>query len=215
MVGLGDDVKQAVSRVLGEGEVSAQIGGESVWHVQESVFTGVWRCCQYNGASTLVADWLEAARLPRIVLAAARATPPPGLAPARMPLELKGAPGLIREIRSRAAAYRPGIRAHVFNLTLAPMGAEDYFALEQAFPAGRVAITSLGFGNCRIMSTAARDVWRVQYFNNVNALILDTIEVVGVPELALASADDLVDSRSRLAELIAWMTESNGERVAV
>jgi len=71
---------------------------------------------------------------------------------------------------------------------------------------------SRGFGNCRITSTLARDVWRVQYFNNMNTLILNTIEVVDVPEVALASAEDLVDSRTRLAELVQWMSESCAEQ---
>jgi hydrogenase-1 operon protein HyaF len=42
----------------------------------------------------------------------------------------------------------------------------------------------------------------------MNTLILNTIEVVAVPEVALAAAEDLVDSRGRLAELVAWMSES-------
>ena len=66
---------------------------------------------------------------------------------------------------------------------------------------GPVAILSRGFGNCRISSTAARDVWRVQYFNNMQTLILNTIEVVDMPEVALAAAEDLADSRERLGEL--------------
>ena len=83
--------------------------------------------------------------------------------------------------------------------------------LERALPVGPVAMISRGFGNCRITSTGARDVWRVQYFNNMNTLILNTIEVVDVPEVALASAEDLVDSRERLAELVTWMSESVAE----
>ena len=67
---------------------------------------------------------------------------------------------------------------------------------------------SRGFGNCRITSTLARDVWRVQYFNAMNTMILNTIEVVDVPEVALAAVEDLEDSRGRLAELIAWMSDT-------
>jgi hydrogenase-1 operon protein HyaF len=66
---------------------------------------------------------------------------------------------------------------------------------------------SRGFGNCRITSTLARDVWRVQYFNSMNTLILDTIEIVAMPEVALAAEEDLADSRVRLADLVAWMAE--------
>jgi hydrogenase-1 operon protein HyaF len=67
---------------------------------------------------------------------------------------------------------------------------------------------SRGFGNCRITSTGTRDVWRVQYFNSMNTLILNTIEVVEMPEVVLASAQDLVDTRKRLAELVDWMSEA-------
>jgi len=101
-----------------------------------------------------------------------------------------------------------GLPAHVINLTLFPLTPEDHQVLEQAFPVGPVAMISRGFGNCRITSTLARDVWRVQYFNSMNTLILNTIEVVDLPEVAIAAADDLVDSRERLADLVAWMEES-------
>ena len=40
-------------------------------HVQESVFTGVWRVVELDGAGQLLADWIEAAPLPAAVLAAA------------------------------------------------------------------------------------------------------------------------------------------------
>jgi hydrogenase-1 operon protein HyaF len=213
-VGVADDVKHSIDQMLGEGEVSVEIAGESTWRIRESVFTGIWRCCQFNAARTLVADWLEAAPLPRIVLAAARATARLSLVTARVPPGVMNAPALIREIASQVAARRPGGRAHVVNLTLLPMGNDDHAALERAFPAGPVSITSHGFGNCRVTSTTSRDVWRVQYFNNANTLILNTIEVVDVPEVALASAEDLIDSRTRLAELVAWMGESSSEQRA-
>jgi hydrogenase-1 operon protein HyaF len=88
-----------------------------------------------------------------------------------------------------------------------PLSPDDHRVLERALPVGPVAMISRGFGNCRVTSTLARDVWRVQYFNSMNTIILDTIEVVDVPEVALAADEDLADSRERLAELIAWMGE--------
>ena len=48
----------------------------------------------------------------------------------------------------------------------------------------------------------------------MNTLILNTIEVVDVPEVALAAAEDLADSRERLAELVDWMSESCAEQTA-
>ena len=53
-----------------------------------------------------------------------------------------------------------------------------------------------------------RNLWRVQYFNSMQTLILNTLEVVEVPEVAMAAADDLADSRERLRELLDWMGES-------
>ena len=74
-------------------------------------------------------------------------------------------------------------------------------------PVGPVAIMSRGFGNCRITSTSLANVWRVQYFNNMQTLILNTIEVVDMPEVALAAPEDLADSALRLKELALWMAE--------
>jgi hydrogenase-1 operon protein HyaF len=48
----------------------------------------------------------------------------------------------------------------------------------------------------------------------MNTLILNTIEVVDVPDVVLAAIEDLTDSRERLAELVAWMSESCAEQVA-
>ena len=72
---------------------------------------------------------------------------------------------------------------------------------------GSIVILSRGFGNCRITSTAARHVWRVQYFNNMQTLILNTIEVTPMPEAAVAAREDLVETRGRLADLVDWMSE--------
>jgi hydrogenase-1 operon protein HyaF len=47
----------------------------------------------------------------------------------------------------------------------------------------------------------------VQYFNNMQTLILNTLEIVDVPEVAVAAGDDLADSRERLSELLGWMGE--------
>jgi hydrogenase-1 operon protein HyaF len=76
---------------------------------------------------------------------------------------------------------------------------------------GPVAVISRGFGNCHVTSTGIADVWRVQYFNNMNTLILNTIEIVDVPAVVLAAIEDLTDSRERLAELVDWMGESRAD----
>ena len=214
MTGLAPEARIVANEVLGEGEVSIQVAGMPSLRIQESVFTGLWRCCEFDAGGALRRDWLEAAPVPRVALERARAAASAALAPVEMPPGAMNSPALISEIASQLDGRTPGQRAHVVNLTLFPMTPDDHTVLERALPVGPVAMISRGFGNCRITSTAARDVWRVQYFNNMNTLILNTIEVVGVPEVALASAEDLADSRTRLAELVAWMDESVAEQAA-
>lgn len=74
--------------------------------------------------------------------------------------------------------------------------------LAQALGAGAVTILSRGYGNCRITSTGLAYVWWVQYFNSMDQIILDTLEVVDVPEVAQAAEEDYADSVARLG---AWL----------
>lgn len=203
---------EITNQMLGEGEVSVQIRGARLWRIQESVFTGLWRCCEVDADGRLLADWLEAGPLPAVVVEAARAGSRDGLPEVALPAGAMNSPALVAEIGAQLRHRTPGERAHVLNLTLFPMTPEDHAVLEAALPVGPVAMMSRGFGNCRVTSTQTRDVWRVQYFNAMNTLILDTVEVVDVPEVALASIEDLADSRQRLAELVQWMDESVAEQ---
>jgi hydrogenase-1 operon protein HyaF len=199
-----------VNDMLGDGEVSIVISGARTLRVQESIFTGIWRIVELDGAGGLVADWVEAGPLPAAVVSAARAAARADLALVEIPSGAMNSPALLHELRGQLAHRQSGDRPHVINLTLFPLTAEDHQVLERALPIGSVAMISRGFGNCRITSTAVRDIWRVQYFNSMNTMILNTIEVVEVPEVALAAEEDLDDTRSRLAELIDWMTQSAG-----
>jgi len=176
------------------------------------VFTGVWRVCAFDADNRQIGDWLEAGMLPQVALAAARAGASAVLPPVAVPAGAMNSPALLHEITAQIRGRKRGSAAHVINLTLFPMTPDDHALLGQALPVGPVAMMSRGFGNCRITSTGARDVWRVQYFNNMNTLILNTIEIVDVPEVAQAAIEDLEDSRERLAELVDWMSESCAEQ---
>ena len=74
--------------------------------------------------------------------------------------------------------------------------------------AGRVLILSRGYGNCRIVDTRLLNTWRVTYFNSSDIIILDTLEVCRVPDVACAAAEDLEDSAERLAEVLQWVQAS-------
>lgn len=199
---------EVIDQMMGEGEVAIRIDGQRKARIQESVFAGMWRVCELDAGGRLIADRIEAASLPTIVLDAARDAAAPAPAPVALREGAMNSPSLLAEIADRMCQPEPGHRAHVINLTLFPLTPEDHGALDEALPAGPVAIISRGFGTCRIGSTLARNVWRVQYFNTMNTLILNTLEIVEAPEVALAAVEDLIDSRERLAELIAWMSES-------
>ncbi len=211
LAGVAKDTLAVTNQMLGEGEVSIVIEGDPSFRIQESVFTGVWRVCAFDRSGEAIGDWLEAGALPRVVTEAARRGSLPRIAVPPVPPGAMNTPALLAEIDAQMRERPANGRAHVINLTLFPMTPEDHEMLNGALAGGPVAIISRGFGNCRITSTGARDVWRVRYFNSMNTLILSTVEVVGVPEVALAAVEDLEDSRTRLAELVVWMSESCAE----
>ena len=206
------NVLRVLNESLGEGEVCVRIatrnGDGAEIRIQETVFAGVWREQHLGADGALERDWLLACPVPPVALERAQRAASTHLPPVEMPRGAMNSPALLTEIREQVMRFRPGQAAHVINLTLLPLTPEDQAVLEQAAPVGPVAILSRGFGNCRITSTSLRNLWRVQYFNSMQTLILNTLEVVEVPEVAMAAVDDLADSRERMRELLDWMDES-------
>lgn len=207
---------EVLNQTLGEGEVSIRIvdaaalngGGAVDVRIQETVFAGVWRERHVDGDGRLAHDYLQACGMPQIAIDAAQRAASLNLPALDMPPGAMNAPALLAEIREQVRRFRPHRAPHVINLTLLPLTPDDQQVLERAIAPGPVAILSRGFGNCRVSSTRLANLWRVQYFNSMQTLILNTIEVVTVPEVALAAAEDLADSRERLVELLDWMSEA-------
>ena len=208
LAGMSAAALEITNQMLGEGEVSVRVDGERRFLIQESVFTGLWRVCARDGDGALTGDWIEAGTMPRVVGETARQAAAARIGEVAIPPGAMNSPALIAEIAAQMRVRRPNGAAHVINLTLFPMTPDDHQVLDLALPIGPVAIMSRGFGNCRVTSTGTRDVWRVQYFNNMNTLILNTIEIVDLPEVTLAAVEDLEDTRVRLSDLIDWMGES-------
>jgi hydrogenase-1 operon protein HyaF len=208
--GMSPGALRALNESLGQGEVSAVVGsgnGVPGWRIQETAFAGVWRVQRDDGLGNLAEDILEADDIPGVVKAAAGQVNGARLDPARLPEGVINAPAIVNELRHQAGTFRPGRAAHVVNLSLLPFSAADHEGLDAMLGQGHVAILSRGFGNCRITSTLARHVWRVRYFNAMNTLILDTVEVVDIPEAARAAPEDFEDSLARLGDLLAWLRE--------
>jgi len=194
-----------VDQMLGQGEVAAQVAGANEVQAQESMFAGVWRVV-YRDGGMVVRDTVEVGAFPRAVAAAARAdgrSIPP--LPSLRPADTMNARSVLEELRERTLAWRSGDPAHVVNLSLMPLSRGDGELFEQQLGHGNVRVLARGNGNCRIANTRAAGVWRVTYFNSQDMIILDTLEVGDVPEVACAARQDLEASAERLQEMLQWV----------
>jgi len=187
-------VRDEINQLLGTGEVSVQTGIDL--RAQETAFTGIWRIC---GAGI---DDVEASAFPTALRHVALARTFPSVAAAVPPSDLMNAPALYHEIRALSAQWNAGRAAHVINLSLLPATPDDLAWLDEQLGRISFSILSRGFGNCRITATALPYVWWVQYFNNMEKLILNSVEIVDVPAVALAAVEDYEETTIRLAEWI-------------
>ena len=201
--GLDTDQRELLNQVLGEGEVSIRLHGKDEWLIQESVFAGVWRVG--HPASGL--DRIEIGSIPTAVLehGLAGATPILVVPEEAPPAGVINARALLVELAGKQADYRPGGPPHVINLSLLPHTPEDIDYLDATLAQGHTLILSRGYGNCRITATGVAHIWWVQYFNSVDSMILNTLEVVDVPSVALAAREDLEDTAERLREILEVM----------
>lgn len=198
---------ELLNQTLGEGEVSAIVHAPRHLRIQETAFAGVWRVRELREDGSLAADRLEACPMPAAVAASVQLAGLKSLVLPPAPPGLMNSPALLAEIVDHAWRYGAGGPAHVINLTLLPVSPQDLEYMARSLGTGPATILSRGYGNCRISSTDLAHVWWVQYFNSMDKLILDTIEVVDVPEVALAAQLDYEDSLSRLGEWLEILAE--------
>ena len=191
-------------QLLGEGEVSVQSSGDTNALIQESVLAGVWRVQYINEEKQIVRDTIEIGIIPSVVTETAfiNAAENVEINFSEVPESVYNAPPLLTEINDNLKSYKVGDEAHVVNLSLLPHTENDLMFLSDKLGIGPIIILSRGYGNCRISSTATNYVWWVQYFNSQDTLILNTIEVSKVPEVACASQEDIDDSAERLSEIL-------------
>lgn len=199
---LSDMERRLVADVLGEGEVSGIVAlpDGRVAQIQESVLAGLWRVRIEGEAGAR--DYVEVGAVPEIVLRAALDFTVPTVALIDAPAGAMNVMPVLAEIRERMAAHRPGARSHIINFTLLPMNETDMAHLQQALGNGPIQLFSRGYGTCRVLATGARHVWSVQFTNAMDTVILDTLEIGDVPEVARAADEDFEDSAERLTEII-------------
>lgn len=202
LAGQGPDDLTLIGEVLGEGEVSATVALPDgvVAQVQESVMAGLWRVRFTDREGRLVADYVEVAAIPAAVQRAARMVPPLTTI-GEPPAGAMNVMPVLTEIRDRAAAHVEGAPAHTITFSLFPMSEADMSFLQDSLGPGPIRILSRGYGTCRIVATGARNVWSVQFFNAMDTIVLDTLEIGDVPVTACAAVEDFRDSAERLKEI--------------
>ena len=199
---LSEDERELLGEILGEGEVAATVALPDgvVAEIVESIFAGLWRVRFLGPDNTIVADYAEISAVPQAVRRAAAMTLP-RLDLDALPDRVMNAPAVLAEIADRAEHYQFGEPNHIISLTLLPMLPEDLDLLVNRLGSGPVKIMSRGYGSCRVQATAIHNVWSVQFFNAMDAILLDTIEIGDVPAAAQAAEEDFRDSAVRLREL--------------
>ncbi|MCY0964842.1 hydrogenase expression/formation protein [Parathalassolituus penaei] len=205
LAGIDADACALLYQTLGEGEVALMVQAPD-YHlrVQETVLAGVWWIQQVNADQQLQQQWLEVGAIPTAVSRHAfPALHSDSFELGPRPADLLNGASVMVELldQARCHAAAPLSEPYVVNLSLLPFSDEDHRWLNQRLRVGHVVILSRGYGNCRITSTGVAGIWRVQYFNSTDQLILDTLEVVKVPQVACAAREDLEDSAERLREI--------------
>lgn len=209
-VGLGeldDSDRAAIADILGEGDVWAKVGTpEEYIRIVESVLPGVWRL-EASRVDGTTREWLEIGAVPQPILtAAAEQTRGTLEIPGQMPQGAMNAPSLLAELQERSRAYVQGAENHVINFTLLPITDVDAQVLTSVLGQVPLVVRSGGYGSSRVFATGLRHVWAVQYINSMGNVILDTLEVGGVPVSVLAAREDFEDSATRLAEILEAFT---------
>ncbi len=201
--GLTPEDRDVVNQILGEGEVSIRVAtDDGELRTQEAVLAGVWRTFQMDDQGRVRRDLIEVCQVPE----RARRAPQPGAAGglrvADLPPEVMNGGPILTELAEHLAGHRPGAEAHVINLTLLPLSAEDLEFLDERLGKGPVHLLSRGYGDCHIDSTAVPGIWQVRYYNSTEKLILNTLEVTDIPVVACAAPEDLTASAARLQDML-------------
>lgn len=197
-----------INRFFGEGEVAIIYNqGESEYRIQETVLAGVWRIAGQHSGQPFQA--IEVGKIPQIIYEQTFSKAQESLTlPETLPEGIINAPSLLTELSDQAQIYRPGDEAHVVNLTLLPQSPEDLNLLGEQLGEGPTVFLSRGYGSCRVTSTNLKYTWWVQYFNSEDKLILNTLEVVDMPIVTQASAEDIADSFERIGEMLESVRET-------
>jgi hydrogenase-1 operon protein HyaF len=207
---LGHEDRELVNQILGEGEVSIVSTANVPARCQESVLAGVWRTMYFDDRDRVACDLLEVASIPHVLTSAATRGRPVSTSTPEAAGEVPNALPILVELEARAEIYASTGAPHAINLTLLPLSEAEIEFLDRRLGTGPVEVLSRGYGKCQVTSTATPNLWWVRYYNSMGTLILNSIEVVAVPEAVIAAPEDLRDSATRLQEIVApyWQEQA-------
>jgi hydrogenase-1 operon protein HyaF len=192
-----------INQIFNEGEVSVIYESDASVQIQESVLTGIWRVRINNETGTPISDVIEIADIPSIVRDKTfQDLSPIDTSLENIPENAFNAPPILTELAEKMDTWKVGDLHHVINLTLLPLSEQDMALLGSRLGVGPITILSRGYGNCRIGSTTKKNIWWVKFFNSDDKLILNTIEVIDIPEVATAAPEDIEDSAERLKDIL-------------
>ncbi len=192
-----------LDQMLGDGEVSMVLSGPVEVQVQETVLTGVWRLRATDRSGKVVGEVLEVSAVPTEMREAASMTRAVvELPPLEAAMDTMNAMPLLAEVKHRAESWRPGDPNHVISFSLLPVTEGDMALIKRTLGLGPVQAVSGGYGTARVVATACRNVWSVQFLNARDAVVLDTLEIGDVPAAIRAADEDFADSAERLAEIL-------------
>ena len=200
--GLDDRSRDVVNQILGEGEVSIACDGRVRARTQESVLAGVWRTLFFDRDDRVVCDLLEVAEVPKVMGFAAESGGTVDAGATGVATELANALPILVELQSRHEQYVNGGAPHSINLTLLPLSEPELEFIDGRLGRGPVDVLSRAYGKCEVISTGTAGIWWVRYYNSMGVSILNTLEVVDVPNVVKAAPEDLADSAERLKEIL-------------
>lgn len=203
LTALDADSRDVVNQILGEGEVSITCSGPPRACTQESVLAGVWRTLYFDQDDQLAYDLLEVADVPHYVRSHENLDREIKVSQANTPADVTNALPILVELESHRRQYSNDRQSKVINLSLLPLADADLEFLDKQLGHGPVDILSRSYGKCQVSATLVPNVWWVRYYNSMGILILNTLEVVDVPQVACAAPEDLRDSALRLDEILA------------
>jgi hydrogenase-1 operon protein HyaF len=200
---LDAESRELVNQILGEGEVSVACAGPVQARTQESVLAGVWRTLYADNDDNIVCDVLEVGAVPHTINVPDDAGRGIDKSPDGVPSELVNALPILVELDSHVERFERDETPHVINLTLLPLSEEEVAFVDDRLGRGAVDVLSRAYGKCQVIRTLTPNVWWVRYYNSMDTLILNTLEVVDVPQVVAAAPEDIADSQARLDEIVA------------